>query len=96
MKIRKNAIQRYFIVNRYKYKLLELYNLCKKRYIVCHQASNASLEKPINSPYDIGECDIFRIYAVDCKTVKVVYNTLYGFYENIVETNDGTQISIVL
>ena len=96
MKIRKNAVQRYFIVNRYNYKLLELYNLCKKGYIVCHQASDVLLEKTINSPYDIGECDIFRIYAVDCKSVKVVYNTLYGFYENVVETKDGTQISIVL
>lgn len=96
MKIRKDAEQRNFIVNRYNYKLLELYYLCKMGYIVCHQASDVLLEKTINSPYDICDTDIFRIYAENCKTVKVVYNTLYGFYENVVETKDGTQITILL
>lgn len=76
--------------------MLELYNLCKKGYIVCHQSGEVLLEKTINSIYDISETDIFRVYADNCKTVKVVYNSLYGFYENVVETKDGTQISILL
>ena len=99
MKIRKNAEQRNFIVNKDMYNLFELYNLCENGYIVCHQADGYNyvlLEKPIHSQADIADTDIFRIYAANCKTVKVVYNPLYGFYENVVETKDGTQISIVL
>ena len=99
MKIRKNAEQRNFIVNRYVYNVFDLYNLCKNGYIVCYQADGYNyvlLEKPINKPDDIAETDSFRIYASECTDVTVVYNSEYGCYENVVKTKDGTQISIVL
>ena len=95
MKILKKAEQRNFIVNKDMYSLKELVELCKLGYIICHPY-NSFEEKKIDSTLDIFGGDIFRIYASYCTNVKVIYNSKYGFYENVVETKDGTQISIVL
>ena len=95
MKIRKNAEQRNFIVNKDIYTLNELVELCKLGYIVCYSTDSFN-EKKIDSILDIYGGDIFRIYASDCTNVKVIYNSKYGWYENVVVVKDGTQISIVL
>ena len=95
MKIRKNADQRNFIVNKDVYSLKELCELCKLGYIVCYPPDSFDAKR-IDSILDIFGGDIFRIYASDCTNVKVIYNTKYGFYENVVETKDRTQISIIL
>ena len=95
MKIRKNAEQKNFIVNKDMYTLKELCELCKLGYIVCHPYDSFE-EKRIDSILDIFGGDIFRIYASACTNVKVIYNSKYGFYENVVETKDGTQISVVI
>ena len=73
MKIRKNADQRNFIVNKDMYSLKELCELCKLGYIICHPY-NSFEEKRIDSILDIFGEDIFRIYASDCTNVKVIYN----------------------
>lgn len=38
---------------------------------------------------DVSKYDTYRIYAEDCEEVKVIYNNLYGYYENIVVTKSG-------
>lgn len=81
------------------YSLIELSTLCKSGYICCFEVNNSFVnesDKVVNTIFDITETDVFRIFASDCTDVKVVYNSLYGFYENIVVTKDGTKISIVL
>lgn len=96
MKIRKRAEQKNFIVNRDMYTLIALSTLCKSGYIFCYEEDKPFDEKVISSIFDISKTDIFRIYACDCTDVTVVYNSKYGFYENVVKTYDGTQISIIL
>lgn len=93
MKIRKNAEQKNFIVNKDYYTEDELLLMARKKIIFC-----------IDEVFDIryitnirqveGSC--FRIFADMCKEVKVVYNKTFGCYETVVITDNDQLIHICL
>lgn len=93
MKIRKNAEQKNFVVNKDFYTEYELLTMAREKIIFC-----------LDEVYDIryitnirqveGSC--FRIFADMCKEVKVVYDKTYGCYETAVITNNDQLIYICL
>lgn len=48
-----------------------------------------------DSDNDIDEYDL-RIFLNNTKEIKVVYNKEFGFYHNVVELLNGTQLAIML
>lgn len=93
MKIRKNAEQKNFIVDKDYYTDHELLAMAREKIIFC-----------LDEVYDIryitnirqveGSC--FRIFADMCKEVKVVYNKTFGCYDTVVITNNDQLIYICL
>ena len=93
MKIRKNAEQKNFIVNKDYYTDYELLLMAREKLIFC-----------IDEVFDIryitnirqveGSC--FRIFADMCKEVKVVYDKSSGCYDTVVITNNDQMIYVCL
>lgn len=93
MKIKKNAEQKNFIVNKDLYTEHELLSMSQQKTIFC-------LDELYNIRYITNirqvEDSCFRIFANDCKEVKVVYNYSFGCYQTVVITNDNQIIYVCL
>ena len=94
MKILKTAEQRNFEVDKESYTVNELWDLIRKETIFSFNGDFT--HKIYDSICDVSMRDTYRIYADDCKEVKVIYNKEYGAYENIVVTKSGMKIHITL
>ena len=95
MKVRKNGKQRNVILQSDMYNEHELFDLYKRGYIFCLGSLNQKID--FETEYDI---DIFmhtfRVPLKICKELKVRYNIQYNSYENIVITNDGMILPVIL
>ena len=95
MKVRKNGKQRNVVLKSDEYTETELFKMYKSGIIFCLGSLNHELE--FENEYDI---DIFqhtfRVPLYMCKELKVIYNSEYGFYENIAITNDGMILPVIL
>lgn len=93
MKIRKNAEQKNFVINKDFYTDDELLIMAREKNIFC-----------IDEVFDIRyitnvqqvKDSCFRIFTDMCKEVKVVYNKTFGYYETVVITNNDQLIHICL
>ena len=95
MKIRKNGKQRNVILKSDMYNEHELFVLYKAGYIFCLGSLCQEIE--FESEYDIDRyMHTFRVPLKICKELKVGYNIEYNFYENIVITNDGMTLPVIL
>lgn len=93
MKIRKNAEQRNFIVCKDYYTEYELLSMARKHLIFC-------IDDEYNIKYvtDIREVEdcCFRIFADNCKEVKVIYDKSFECYRTVVTTDNDQLIYISL
>ena len=93
MKIRKNAEQKNFIVNKDFYTEYELLSMARQKTIFC-------IDEFFNIRYitDIRQVEdsCFRIFADMCKEVKVVYDESFGCYKTVVITKNDQMINICL
>lgn len=93
MKIRKNAEQKNFIINKEFYKEAELLTMAQQKIIFCFDEFYNI--RYITNIYQVkGSC--FRIFADMCKEVKVVYDKGFGCYDTVVITNNDQMIHICL
>lgn len=93
MKIRKNAEQKNFVVNKYYYSDEELLSMARKKIIFCFdEVYDIRYITNINQVDD----SCFRIFADMCKEVKVIYNNGSGCYDTVVITNANQLIYICL
>lgn len=93
MKIRKNAEQKNFIVDKDYYTKDELLTMAQKKIIFC-LIEFFDIRYITNIRQVKGCC--FRIFADMCKEVKVVYDKNSGCYETVVITDDDQLIHICL
>lgn len=93
MKIRKNAEQKNFIVDKDFYTEYELLSMAQQKIIFC-------IDEQFNIRYinDIREVEdsCFRIFTDMCKEVKVIYNDSFGCYNTVVLTDNNQLIYICL
>ena len=93
MKIRKNAVQKNFIVNKDFYTEHELLSMSQQKIIFC-------LDEVFDIRYITNirqvEDSCFRIFANMCKEVKVVYDKSFGCYDTVVITNNDQLIHVCL
>ena len=95
MKVLKNGEQRNVILKSGIYNEHELFVLYKAGYIFCLGSLCQEIE--FESEYDIDRyMHTFRVPLKICKELKVGYNIEYNFYENIVITNDGMTLPVIL
>ena len=95
MKVRKNGKQRNVILKSDIYNEHELFVLYKCGYIFC--LGSLCQEIDFETEYDIDRyMHTFRVPLEICKELKVRYNIQYDFYENIVITNDGMILPVIL
>lgn len=93
MKIRKNAEQKNFIINKDYYTEGELVSMAREKIIFCFdELYNIRF---ITNNHQVEGC-CFRIFADLCKEIKVVYNKTFGCYETVVITNNDQLIHICL
>ena len=93
MKIRKNAEQKNFVVDKDCYADHELLTMSQEKIIFClDEFYNIRFITNIRQVED----SCFRIFADDCKEVKVVYNYSFGCYQTVVITNDNQIIYVCL
>ena len=93
MKIRKNAVQKNFIVNKDFYTEHELLSMSQQKIIFClDEFYNIRFITNIRQVED----SCFRIFADMCKEVKVVYDKTSGCYETVVITENDQLIYICL
>lgn len=93
MKIRKNAEQKNFIINKDYYTDHELLTMAREKIIFCFDEFFDI--RYITNIYQVeGNC--FRIFADMCKEVKVVYDKSSGCYVTAVITNNDQLIHICL
>ena len=93
MKIRKNAEQKNFIVDKRFYTEYELLSMARQNIIFCMDDSFNI--KYITDISEVKDC-CFRIFADNCKDVKVIYNKRFGFYQTVVTTDNDQLICICL
>lgn len=93
MKIRKNAKQKNFIVNKDYYTENELLLMSQQKIIFCFDEFY-DIRYLTNIHQVEGNC--FRIFADMCKEVKVVYNKSFDCYETVVITDNDQLIHICL
>lgn len=94
MKIRKNADQKNFIVDREYYTDRELFELFEVGLAAIF--TDTLDRKKVESVWDIEREDEVRIFTCDCAEVKVSYSTEYGCYETIAVTKSGLKVHITL
>ena len=95
MKVRKNSEQRNVILQSDMYNEHELFDLYKRGYIFCLGSLGQNID--FETEYDIDRyMHTFRVPLKICKELKVIYNSEYGFYENVVVTNDGMILPVIL
>ena len=95
MKVRKNGKQRNVILKSGIYNEHELFDLYKRGYIFCLGSLCQDIE--FETEYDIDTFQhTFRVPLYMCKELKVIYNREYDFYENVVVTNDGIILPVIL
>lgn len=93
MKIRKNAEQKNFIVNKDFYTEYELLLMAREKIIFCYdEVFDIRYITNIRQVED----SCFRIFADMCKEVKVVYNKSFGCYETVVIADNNRLIHICL
>lgn len=93
MKIKKNAKQKNFIVDKDFYAEYDLLSMSQKKIIFClDEFYNIRFITNIRQV----ENSCFRIFADDCKEVKVVYNYSFGCYQTVVVTNNNQIIYVSL
>lgn len=93
MKIRKNAEQKNFIVDKDFYTENELLSMSQQKIIFClNEFYNIRYITNIRQVED----SCFRIFADECKEVKVVYNYSFGCYQTVVITNNNQIIYVTL
>lgn len=93
MKIRKNAVQKNFIINKDFYTEHELLSMSQQKIIFClDEFYNVRFITNIKQVED----SCFRIFADMCKEVKVMYNINSGCYQTVVITNDNQIIYVCL
>ena len=95
MKIRKNAVQKNFEIDREYYNNSELFEMIKKTYEAFIFTDELE-EKEIENSWDIASDDVVRIYADDCDEVKVIYSKEYENYQTVVVTKSGKVINVRL
>lgn len=93
MKIRKNAKQKNFIVNKDYYTEYELLKMAREKTIFCFDEF-FDIRYITNIRQVEGSC--FRIFSDMCKEVKVVYDKNFGWYETVVITNNNQLIRVCL
>ena len=93
MKIRKNAVQKNFEIDREYYNNSELFEMIKKTY-EAFIFTDEFEEKEIENSWDIASDDVVRIYADDCDEVKVIYSKEYENYQTVVVTKSGKVINV--
>lgn len=89
MKIRKNAEQKNFIINKDFYTDHELLTMAREKIIFCIDIRYITNIRQV-------EDSCFRIFADKCKEVKVVYNKTFGCYETVVITDNNQLFHICL
>ena len=95
MKVLKNSRQRNVILRSDEYTEPELYKMYKSGIIFCLGSLNQKVE--FENEYDIDTFQhTFRVPLYMCKELKVIYNREYDFYENVVVTNDGMTLPVIL
>lgn len=102
MKIKKNAQQKNFIVNKDYYTEDELLTMSIQKIIFCYSEffdirylTNIQQVRYITNIRQVEGC-CFRIFADMCKEVKVVYDKNSGCYETVVITDDDQLIHVCL
>lgn len=93
MKIRKNAEQKNFIVNKDFYTEHELVEMAREKTIFCIDEQFDVIY--ITNIRQVEDC-CFRIFADMCKEVKVVYDKTLGCYKTVVITDNDKIINICL
>lgn len=93
MKIRKDAEQKNFIVDKDYYTENELLLMARQKIIFCFDEFY-DIRYITNISQVEGSC--FRIFADICKEVKVVYDKNSGCYETVVITENDQLIHICL
>ena len=95
MKVLKNSRQKNVILKACEYTQSELYKMYKSGIIFCLGSLNQVVE--FENKYDIDTFQhTFRVPLYRCKELKVIYNREYDFYENVVVTNDGIILPVIL
>ena len=93
MKIRKNADQKNFIVDKDYYTEYELLTMARQKIIFC-------IDESFNARYitDISEVkdSCFRMFTDMCKEVKVIYDKSFGCYTTVAITDNDQLIYICL
>lgn len=93
MKIRKNAEQKNFIVDKEYYTEYELLSMARDKIIFC-------IDESFNARYitDIREVEdsCFRIFTDMCKEVKVIYDKSFGCYSTVAITDNDKMIYVCL
>lgn len=94
MMTRKNSEQKNVRVDKDMYTEKEIEMLVKTGFVCwLDEALNERFAMPDWWKYEETE---FIVFLADTKEIKVVYNKEWGFYQNVVILNNGTQIYIKL
>ena len=92
MKIRKNAEQRNFTVNKDMYTVANLKDMLDYHMIYWFDENlNQKSEYPEWWKFDETS---FIVFAEDCEEVKVIYDTEFNFYTTVVITKSGSKIYV--
>lgn len=94
MKIRKNAEQKNFEVDREYYNDFEIFEMIKNNDVFIF--TNDFEEKEVENTWDIAPDDTVRIYTDNCEEVKVIYSKEYGNYHTVAVTKSGKVINVRL
>lgn len=92
MKILKRAEQKNFVVDRWAYSYSTLLDLVKQGVIFSFDENYK--HKHYESEWDFDANDVFRIYAINCTELKIIYNKEIGCYQTVVITKAGEQIVV--
>lgn len=94
MKVRKNANQRNFIIDKDNYTKYEIEHFLNNN-VIYWLDENLEQHSDLPEWWKFDETQ-FIIFASDCEEIKVVYDEEYGFYKTIVITKTGEKINITL
>lgn len=97
MKILKKGQQKNLIVNKDMLSYKQFVELIEKENIVVFDENYNiyNLMKDTDLSFNF-ENHVCRIFCDDCSEIKVVYNKEWGFYDTVVVTKNGNQVSVKL
>lgn len=92
MKILKRARQKNFVVDRGAYNYSTLLDLVKRGVIFSFDENYE--HKHYECEWDFNADDVFRIYAINCTELKIIYNKEIDCYQTVAITKTGEQIVV--